>query len=102
MVKTAAPSDTRRRMSSRWLRAGGSALSELVVSAKAWGALRCGPDGRFASPFACFASLQEWRSRARRSALRMAWIDKLLAIVVERGADELRVGAGLEPQMFAG
>lgn len=32
----------------------------------------------------------------------MAWIDSLLGIVNERGADELRVGAGREPQMFAG
>lgn len=31
----------------------------------------------------------------------MAWIDELLGIVVERGADEVRVGVGLEPQMFA-
>ena len=31
----------------------------------------------------------------------MAWIDNLLSIVVERGADELRVVAGHEPQMFA-
>jgi len=31
----------------------------------------------------------------------VAWIDSLLSIVVERGADELRVTAGLEPQMFA-
>jgi twitching motility protein PilT len=31
----------------------------------------------------------------------MAWIDSLLGIVNERGADELRVGAGREPQMFA-
>jgi twitching motility protein PilT len=32
----------------------------------------------------------------------MAWIDNLLSIVVERGADELRVAAGQEPLMFAG
>src|ERR1700742_4801892 len=32
----------------------------------------------------------------------MAWIDSLLGIVNERGADELRVAAGHEPQMFAG
>ncbi|HVW30474.1 MAG TPA: PilT/PilU family type 4a pilus ATPase [Polyangiaceae bacterium] len=31
----------------------------------------------------------------------MAWIDSLLGIVNERGADELRVGAGHEPQMLA-
>ena len=31
----------------------------------------------------------------------MAWIDSLLGIVNERGADELHVGAGREPRMFA-
>ena len=41
------------------------------------------------------------RSVGREFQLTMAWIDNLLSIVVERGADELRVGAGREPQMFA-
>jgi twitching motility protein PilT len=31
----------------------------------------------------------------------VAWIASLLSILVERGADELRVAAGHEPQMFA-